>query len=135
MKSFVLTPEMLATIGGAFYPKGHSVLMFESAELAKEAGRRLEARQLPGLEAIQFIAPQAVLDQIAPTVAEADNPLPSPGTDAATVRAYTELARKGHAGLLVPTPDEADRDAMMEALGDIQPSMAQRYRMLVIEDL
>jgi hypothetical protein len=37
-----------------------------------------------------------VLAEISPTVSDADNPLPSAGTEGATVRAYTKLAREGH---------------------------------------
>ena len=135
MKNFALTSDMLAAIGGAFYPTGHAMLMFESEEKAREAGQRLLSAQAAPADEIHYISPQALLSQISPTVADADNPLPSPGTDAATVRAYTALAREGHAALLVATPDDAARDTVMAALQDIKPSMAQRYRALVIEDL
>lgn len=135
MKNFALTSDMLATIGGAFYPKGHAMLMFESEALARDAGRRLVEREAASADGIHYIAPAVLLEQITPTVADSDNPLPSPGTDASTVRAFTALAREGHAALLVPMSDDADRDAVMAALDGIRPSMAQRYRALVIEDL
>ena len=135
MKNFAITPEMLATIGGAFYPKGHSVLMFENEGLARDAAHRLVERGAATADEIHFIAPAVLLEQITPTVADSDNPLPSPGTDASTVRAFTALAREGHAALLVPTPEDENRDAVMAALEGIKPSMAQRYRALVIEDL
>ncbi|RYF69979.1 MAG: hypothetical protein EOO29_32555 [Comamonadaceae bacterium] len=135
MKNFALTPDMLATIGGAFYPKGHSMLMFETEEMARDAGRRLVEKGAASADAIHFIAPAVLLEQITPTVADSDNPLPSPGTDAATVRAFTVLAREGHSALLVPTDENEDRDAVMAALEGLRPSLAQRYRALVIEDL
>ncbi|RYF80495.1 MAG: hypothetical protein EOO29_13715 [Comamonadaceae bacterium] len=135
MKNFALTSDMLATLGGAFYPKGHSMFMFETEELARDAARRLVDGGAATADAIHFIAPAVLLAQITPTVADSDNPLPSPGTDAATVRAFTALAREGHAALLVPTPEDEDRDAVMAALQGLKPSMAQRYRALVIEDL
>lgn len=135
MKNFALTSDMLAPLGGAFYPKGRAMLMFESEELARDAARRLADKGAAHADAIHFISPAVLLAQITPTVADSDNPLPSPGTDASTVRAFTALAREGHAALLVPTPDDADRDAVMAALDGLRPSMAQRYRALVIEDL
>jgi len=135
MKNFVLTSDMLAMLGGAFYPSGHSMLMFPDTEQARRAARQLVEREAVAADAIAFIAPEVLLSQITPTVADADNPLPSPGTDAATVRAFTALAREGHAALLVATPDDETRDAVMAALEGIKPSMAQRYRALVIEDL
>ena len=76
-----------------------------------------------------------MLEEITPTVRDSDNPLPSAGTDAATVRAYTKLAREGHTGLLVRTRDEAAATRLMEQVRTVPYSIAQRYRTLVIEDL
>lgn len=135
MKNFVLTSDMLATLGGAFYPSGHSMLMFPEPEQAKRAANQMVERGAAAGDAIAYIPPEVLLSQISPTVADADNPLPSPGTDAATVRAFTALAREGHVALLVATPNDDTRDAVMAALGGTSPSMAQRYRALVIEDL
>lgn len=135
MRNFALTPDMLAPLGAAFYPKGHAVLMFETEDKTKEAAQALEQANVVPTDAVQYISPAALLSQITPTVSDADEPLPSAGTDAATVRAFTALARKGHAALLVAMPDDEARDAVMAALVDHKPSMAQRYRMLVIEDL
>jgi hypothetical protein len=135
MKNFVLTPDMLAPVGSAFYPKGHAMLMFETEAKAREAAQALEKSHAVPAEAVQYISPAALLAQISPTVSDADDPLPSAGTDGATVRAFTALARKGHAALLVAMPDDATRDAVMATLEAHKPSMAQRYRMLVIEDL
>lgn len=135
MKDFALTTHMLAPLGGAFYPTGHALLMFGNPEQAKQAAAQIQKRGAAPSHAIQYISPETLLSQISPTVSDADNPLPSAGSDAATVRAFTALAQKGHAALLVETPSNAARDAVMAALGELKPSMAQRYRMLVIEDL
>ena len=72
---------------------------------------------------------------ITPTVSNADDPLPSAGTEGATVRAYTKLAKEGHHALLVKTPNEESAERMMEIVRRGPCSIAQRYRMLVIEDL
>ncbi|RYF64925.1 MAG: hypothetical protein EOO22_23560, partial [Comamonadaceae bacterium] len=82
-----------------------------------------------------LIPPEVVLSQITPTVADADDPLPSAGTEGATVRAYTKLAREGHTALLVKTGDEEVAERMMEVVRTVPYAIAQRYRMLVIEDL
>lgn len=50
------------------------------------------------------------------TVSDADKSLPSAGTDDATVRAYTKLARDGHTGLLVNTKNEAATRPLMEVV-------------------
>lgn len=64
-----------------------------------------------------------------------DDPLPSAGTDGATVRAYTKLAREGHSALLVKTEDAEIAEQLMQIVRTVPFSIAQRYRTLVIEDL
>ena len=134
MNNFSLDPSMTAAIGGAFYPTGHSFVMFENAADAKTVGRQLVENGMPG-DAIYLIPPEVVLSQITPTVSEADDPLPSAGTEGATVRAYTKLARDGHTALMVKTDDEDAAEALMQVVRTVPYSIAQRYRMLVIEDL
>ena len=134
MKNFVLEPNMRATIGGAFYPTGYSIVMFPSAEDANRIGHKLIEKGVSGDE-IYLIPPATLLAEITPTVTESDDPLPSAGTDAATVRAYTKLAREGHTALLVKTKNEEAANRMMELVRTVPYSIAQRYRTLVIEDL
>ena len=134
MNNFSLDPSMIAAIGGAFYPTGHSFVMFEDATDAKTVGRQLVENGMAG-DAIYLIPPEVVLSQITPTVSDADDPLPSAGTEGATVRAYTKLAREGHTALMVKTDDEDAAEALMQVVRTVPYSIAQRYRMLVIEDL
>ena len=134
MKNFYLEPRMRATIGGAFYPSGYSIVMFPSAEDANRIGHKLIEKGVSGDE-IYLIPPATLLAEITPTVTEADDPLPSAGTDAATVRAYTKLAREGHTALLVKTRNEDEANRVMELVRTVPYSIAQRYRTLVIEDL
>ena len=134
MKPFTLDPKMLATIGGAFYPTGYSVVMFADPDNAKQVAKQLVDNDISADE-VYFLTPEIILSQITPTVSDADDPLPSAGTEGATVRAYTKLAREGQAGLLVKTPDAEAAERMMAVVRTVPYSMAQRYRNLVIEDL
>ncbi len=134
MKPFAIDSKMLATFGGAFYPTGYSMVLFPAADDAASVGRDLMAGGLSA-DAIFLIPPETILSQITPTVADADNPLPSAGSEGATVRAYTKLAREGHTALLVKTDDEAAAETVMKLVRQVPYSMAQRYRALVIEDL
>jgi hypothetical protein len=134
MQNFTLDSSMTALIGGAFYPTGHSFVMFPAAADAKAVGQKLEENGF-ATDAIFLLPPETVLTQLTPTTSDADNPLPSAGTEGATVRAYTKLAREGHTGLLVKTEDEDSAEQMMEVVRTVPYSIAQRYRMLVIEDL
>jgi hypothetical protein len=95
MKHFSLDPSMRATLGGAFYPTGYSMVMFPKRGRRDRIGHRLIDNGMSGDE-VYLLPPQAVLAQITPTVEQADDPLPSAGTEGATVRAYTKLAREGH---------------------------------------
>ena len=134
MKHFTLEPGMRSSIGGAFYPTGYSMVMFPSAEDADRIGHRLIEKGMSGDE-VYLLPAQTVLAEITPTVKSSDDPLPSAGTDAATVRAYTKLANEGHTGLLVRTRDSATAERLMELVRTVPYSIAQRYRTLVIEDL
>ena len=134
MKHFTLESSMRTTLGGAFYPTGYSMVMFPSAEDADRIGQRLIENGVSGDE-VYLLPAATVLAEITPTVSDADNPLPSAGTEGATVRAYTKLAREGHTGLLVKTKDEEAANRLMELVRTVSYSIAQRYRTLVIEDL
>lgn len=134
MKPFSLDPSMRATIGGAFYPTGYSMVMFPKPEDATRVGQQLIDGGV-SRDDIFLLPPQAVLSQISPTVEQADDPLPSAGTEGATVRAYAKLAREGHAALLVKTDDSDAAERLMVAVRTVPYAIAQRYRALVIEDL
>jgi hypothetical protein len=133
LMSFSLDPSMISTLGGHFYPTGYSMVMFPDEATAVSAGEELSA-QLEDSE-VFLLTPAAILSQITPTESDADDPLPSAGTEGATVRAYTKLAKEGHHGLLVKTPDAETAQRMMEVVRRAPYAMAQRYRALVIEDL
>lgn len=134
MKQFTLESNMVAAIGGAFYPTGHSMVMFPSADDASRIGHQLIEGGVSG-DDIYLIPPETLLREITPTVTDADSPLPSAGTDGATVRAYTQLAREGHTALLVRTKHDDAAEHLMQAVRTVPYSIAQRYRLLVIEDL
>lgn len=134
LQPFSLDPSMIALIGGSFYPTGYSFIMFPNLHDAQVVGEKLIAEGLVE-EDIFLLPPESVLSQITPTVSNADDPLPSAGTEGATVRAYTKLAREGHGALLVKTEDEDAAERLMELVRTVPYSIAQRYRLLVIEDL
>ena len=134
MKHFTLESRMTASIGGAFYPTGHTVVMFPSAEDAVAVGHHLINSGFSGDE-VYLVPPDVLLEQITPTVKQSESTLPSAGTDAATVRAYTELALAGHTALLVKTKDEATAERLMAHVRKVEFSIARRYRTLVIQDL
>ena len=135
MKKFTLDNHMISSIGGAFYPTGHSMVMFPSSDDANRVGHKLIENDVVNGDEIYLIPAAEVLAQIAPTAKEADNPLPSAGTDGATVRAYAKLAHEGHTALLVKTRDDGVTERVMAVVRQVPYSIAQRYRRLVIEDL
>ncbi len=134
MKHFTLDDHMTSVFGGAFYPTGFAMVMFPDADAASRVGHQLIESGVSG-DDIYLIPPATVLSEIVPTVNEASSPLPSAGTDGATVRAYEKLARAGHTALLVRTKDDAAAERLMEKARPANFSIAQRYRRLVIEDL
>ena len=78
---------------------------------------------------------EVVLSEIGPTVRNADQPLPSAGTDAATAREFLKLAEQGQVGLLIQNQDAKQLEAMTNMLASSGYSMARRYGQFVIEDL
>jgi hypothetical protein len=132
MKPFALEPGML-TMRGVFYPTGHLFLLFPSERDARDAERAIERHGHNG-EHISLLAPAEILEKIGRT-AGADEPLPSPGTEADTVRRFAALARQGHHGLLIHAPSHEETERIMRALQGHPVSYGQKYRHLVIEDL
>lgn len=133
MKTFELSRDMLG-MTGQFYPTGHIVMMLPDANAAQAAARALVDAGIAE-DDISLITPEVMMSQIVRTVGSSDMPLPSAGTEADTVRRYAQYASQGHHGLLVKAPDNEDSERVMAALRGHPVSHAQKYRMLVIEDL
>jgi len=132
MQNFELTNKML-NMGGTFYPTGYVFAMFPSLEQAREVAKRLPAEH-PDKPTLLLKA-EDVQNHVARTLGAADTPLPSVGTEGATVRVYAELAGKGHCALMIYAPDADDTEAVVEVLRTVPSSCARKYRALVIEDL
>ena len=133
MKTFVLEPKML-TMGGVFYPTCHMFLMFPSRDDAHKASQALLDDGYTG-ESISFVTPAQIQERIGPTIGDADMQMPSAGTEADTVRMYTQLASQGHHALMVHAPKAEQSEHIMDVLKSHTISYAQKYRRLVIEDL
>ena len=131
MKPFSLSKDML-NIRGQFYPTGYIVASFPSEQAARDAAQAVTEAGADADE-IYLLTPEAVLGEIAHTVGNAGIPLPSAGTEADTVRRFVELAAQGHYTLMIPSPDSEHKEPVRAALE--RSSYAQKYRMLVIEDV
>lgn len=133
MQAFELAPEML-TLSGVFYPTGYVVAMFPGEDDARQVGQSIEQDGLSE-KPVMLLSPQQVLEKVVRTVGSADIPLPSAGTEAATVRQYAALAGQGHWALMVHAPDADETEAVMRVVRQAPFSFAEKYRRLVIEDL
>lgn len=133
MQPFALTPDML-TLAGVFYPTGHVFAMFPTEDDARQTAQTLENDKL-SKQPVMLLSPQVILEQVVRTVGSADIPLPSAGTEAATVRQYAALAGQGHWAVMVHAPDADETEAVMRVVRQAPFSFAEKYRRLVIEDL
>ncbi|WBY01768.1 hypothetical protein PE066_20335 [Ramlibacter tataouinensis] len=135
MKYFELTPELL-NIRGQFYPVNQIIALFPGEDAARSAGRTLVEAGISE-DGLSLITPEVMMRDVVRSVGSADIPLPSPGTEADTVRRFGQLAAQGHWALMIHAPDNATAERVMKTLEEHQqpPSHAQRYRRLVIEDL
>lgn len=131
MKKFELTPDMVS-LGGAFYPRGYVFVMFANGEDAAQVAREID--QNPD-SAVMLLDPATIERDIGKVSGDSAVPLPSVGTEGATVTKYVQLARDGHHALMAKVSSDEDAERVMAAARKVSFSYGQRYRLLVIEDL
>ena len=127
MKPLEITSSM-RTIGGVFYPKGYAFVMFPTAEDAQQVA----AQNFP--EAM-LLTPRQVLLDVGQVKDDSDVELPAVGTEGATVRKFTNLARKGHHAVRVKIDSDEEAERLMVAARSASFSYGQRYHLLAMEDL
>lgn len=132
MRHFEIEPSML-NMRGVFYPTGYMFLMLPTEKAARQAEQLLEEHGYG--EATALLTPREIQEKVARTVGNADMPLPSAGTEADTVRQFTQFASQGHHALMIHAPSTKETAHIMEVLKDFPISYGQKYRHLVIEDL
>lgn len=133
MQALDLHADML-TMAGVFYPTGYVFAMFPTEADARRIGHAVEDARL-SQQPVLLLSPQDILEKVVRTVGSADIPLPSAGTEAATVRQYAALAGQGQWALMVHAPDAESTAAVMDIVRTAPFSFAEKYRRLVIEDL
>lgn len=133
MKPFSLESSML-TLRGVFYPTGYLFVMLPTLEDAEKLDHDLRASGYSGREPM-LLTSATILEQISKTVRNTDSPLPSVGTEAATVHKYEEFARQGHCAVMIHAPSEKETQQVMDVVHRLPFSYAEKYRHLVIEDM
>ena len=123
MDKFVLTPKML-TIGGVFYPMGYAFIMFPDTEVESKPGTT---------GPVMLLSPTTVLKEIGNVGGALDVTTPAVSAEVATVRKFVELARQGHAALVVKLGSDADAELVMIAARKAAFSHGQRYHLLEME--
>ena len=125
--NLLITPAMF-TMGGVFYPKGFAFVMFPTEAQAGSV-------DVSGFESAALLTPQQVLQDVCQVKDDSDVELPSVGTEGATVRKYLDLARQGHAALLVKVGSSDETEQLMKSARTAGFSYGQRYHLLAMEDL
>ena len=133
MNNFELQPNML-TMAGVFYPTGYVFAMFPSEDDVKRVCQSLPPGRHDG-KPTMVLNPSTVLEKVVRTVGSADEPLPSVGTEAATIRTYADLASSGHHALMVYAPSADETEEVMKAVRQAPFACAIKYRKLVIEEM
>lgn len=124
----------LFNIRGQFYPTGHVVALLPSEAEARAAASGLADAGIDSGEII-VLSPTEIRFNITGTAEESDRPLPSPGTEAETSRKFVDLADEGHWALLIHSKRSEEDETIVKVLTENHAVIAERYRMLVIEDL
>ena len=134
MKPFSLATGM-TNMRGVFYPTGHMVLMFPTAEDARRACELLR-RDGVSEDDLCVATPQEFERQITGATDEDDDVLlPSVGTEAETARRFRLLAHEGHHALIVHAKAGMASEHVLDVLQGLPIAYGQRYRHLVIEDI
>ena len=132
MKPLVLDSSM-TNMGGTFYPTGHVFALFRDEEAATQAVAQL---QVAGRAGETFHAtPEVILQDIAQTLGNEGEPLPSVGAESDMVRRIADLASSGHHGLLIAMGDKDEVEGLTSAIALAGAVAAFYYRTFVIEDL
>lgn len=126
--------KSLFNIRGQFYPRDHVVAILPSEKEAREAASALADAGIDSGE-ILVLSPAEIRFNLTGTAEESDRPLPSPGTEAETSRKFVDLADEGHWALLIHSKRSEEDELIVKALTESHAVLAERYRMLVIEDL
>ena len=133
MTDFKVTPDMLTTFGGTFYPKGYMVIMFPNEKDAQQVAAAVG--NFSDKPAVFELDPATVLREIGQVDGDSDVDLPSVGTEGATVRKYVQLARKGNSALMIKADSDEVAEQVMAEVRKVPFSYGQRYHLLAIEDL
>lgn len=133
MKPFALEPRML-TMRGVFYPTGYLFVMFPSLADAERLDHDLQESGYRDHD-VMLLDSQTILGEIGKTAAHTNSPLPSVGTEVATVHEFEERALQGNCAVLVHAPSSKDTEFVMDVVHSLPFTYAQKYRPLVIEDM
>ncbi|MDB5868758.1 MAG: hypothetical protein JWP96_1090 [Polaromonas sp.] len=133
MQAFSMTSKM-TTIQGVFYPTGYAFVMFPDGESAEKAASELEATGFDSQD-VMLLTPEQILRDIGRVEGDSTVPLPSVGTEGATVRKYIDFALDGHHALMVKAPSDKESEHMMSVIRKYPFSYGQKYHMLAMEDL
>lgn len=118
--------------GGIFYPTGHVVTAFPTAEDAKQARKSLEKAGFVG-EQLLSIDARTMAREAAENLDSRG--LMSVGASVPTRQKQLELAQQGCHFLVIHAPGDSDHERVMRALNGTQVRYAVKYHRLVIENL
>ncbi len=118
---------------GAFYPRGNMVVEFGAYQNAKAVLADLQA-QGDVFNDILAVTPQEMIDFAEMNIAQA-GAIANLGTSLSTLQSFLNAARKGSHFLVIPTPDDTVADQVGLVIARMPHGLAQRYRLLAIEDV
>ena len=118
---------------GTFYPRGHTVVAFNSYHRAASVAMGLKARSSTFADTV-LATPQQMIDFVQShtgrngQASQIDSSLP-------TLLHYLDLARGGAYFLVIRTPGGEAAAAVARAIEYVPHLLAQRYQLLAIEDM
>lgn len=121
------------TTFGVFKPVGHVVVALESAAVAQAVSAQLFAQGF-SMEDVVHYTPAEMKAQVDAQVATA-SAMASVGQDLNLILAHRKLAESGCSFLVVHAPEAEQVDRIGVIANAVHAKSAQRYGMLVVEEL
>jgi hypothetical protein len=131
-----LNTENLDTLGkdfGAFYPRGHMVVAFQTRGHLAQLTAGLKDLGRVTTDHLE-VTSQRMIEFAERNIQEA-GVIATMGTSVTTLRGFLEAAKNDAVFLVVPTPDDASAEQVTTVLRGVPYLIAERYRDLAIESV
>ncbi len=118
---------------GVFYPRGYMVVALQTQADLEQLAQGLKDLGQVATHQLE-VTSQKMIEFAERNIKEA-GVLATLGTSVTTLQGFLDAAKKEAVFLIVPTPDDETADQVVAVLSGVPYLLAERYRVLAIEDV